>query len=320
MNGSSHGYYNKPIVKPHEWKPEVPAYFWIGGMAGAATVGTVLARIRGTHGLARLYKRIALAGMLASPVLLISDLGVKHRFLNMLRVFKPTSPMSVGSWMVTALGGMLTVSTVAEALELDVLSTLTEVLAAPLGPLVASYTAVLIANTATPVWHEAYAELPFIFISSAIGGAGALGVLFAPAEECGAAHRAMILGDIGKLAGVKLMQRNLGDVLSEPYRKGKAGAMENAAMNLGIAALGLGILGRRNRAMSCAAAVMSIASGVLERFTILQAGKQSAEDPRYVIEQQRASRALPDELPQHDEQTDHGEEAEHRMEHYAEKE
>ena len=282
------GYYNKPIVKPHEWKPWVPAYFLVGGMAGAATVGTVLARIRGMHDLARVYKRAALAGMIVSPVFLTIDLGVKHRFINMLRVFKPTSPMSVGSWLLAALGGILTASTLAEEFDLGPLSIATELLALPLGPLVASYTSVLISNTATPVWHEAYRELPFVFVSSAVAGAGAVGVLFAPAEQSGAAHRAMVLGDLGKLASVKLMQRNLGEVLSEPYSRGKAHSLGKAAMTLGAAALALGIFGRRNRVASCTAAVVSIASGALERFTVMQAGKQSAEDPKYVIEQQRA--------------------------------
>jgi formate-dependent nitrite reductase membrane component NrfD len=289
MNDSKQGYYGKPIVKPHEWRPEVPAYFWVGGTAGAATVGMVLARIRGMHDSARIYKRAALAGMLVSPALLISDLGVRHRFYNMLRVFKPTSPMSVGSWLLTMLGGMLTASTIAELLGLDWLSTATEVMAAPLGPAVASYTAVLIANTATPVWHEAYRELPFVFVSSGIGGAGAVGVLFGPEEERGPAQRAMILGDIGKLLGVKLMQRNLGRVLSEPYRKGRAGMLESAAMFSGLLALGFGIVGRKNRAASQAAAAFSLVSGILERYTIMEAGKQSAQDPKYVIEQQRAA-------------------------------
>lgn len=294
MNGSTKkaaetqpGYYGHPIVKPHEWKPWVPAYFWVGGTAGAATVATLLARARGMHGLATIFKRTALAGMFVSPAFLILDLGVKHRFHHMLRVFKPTSPMSVGSWALTALGGLLTVSTLAEVFEIGPLSLATEIMALPLGPIVASYTAVLISNTATPVWHEAYRELPFVFISSAVGGAGAVGVLFAPEEETGPAHRAMILGDIGKLAGVKVMQRNLGEPLAEPYHKGPAGAMARAAMATGLMALALGIFGRKNRNVSKAAAALSIVSGILERFTITQAGKQSAEDPKYVIEQQR---------------------------------
>lgn len=289
MNDSKQGYYGRPIVKPHEWKPEVPAYFWVGGTAGAATVGMALARMRGMHDLARIYKRAALAGVILSPALLISDLGVRHRFYNMLRVFKPTSPMSVGSWLLTMLGGMLAASTIAELLGIEWLSTATEFMAAPLGPAVASYTAVLIANTATPVWHEAYRELPFIFVSSAMGGAGAVGVLFADEKETGPSHRAMILGDIGKLLGVKVMQRNLGNVLAEPFHKGRAGTMEKAAMFSGIAALALGIAGRKNRTISKAAAALSIVSGMLERFTILEAGKQSAQDPKYVIEQQRGA-------------------------------
>ena len=316
----SDSYYGRPIVKPHQWKPEVPAYFWIGGTAGAAAVGCTVARIRGAHGLARVFKRTALAGALASPILLTLDLGVPLRFYNMFRVFKPTSPMNLGSWVLTAFGGALTASTLAELCGVKAASVIGELAAAALGPVVTTYTAVLISNTATPVWHEAYEGLPFVFIASGLAGAGAVGVLFAPPEERGIARRAMVLGSLGMGAGMQGMQVGLGPLLSEPYHEGKAGAMHGAATLLGLAGASLGVIGRKNRFVSSTAALCTIAAGVLERFTIFQAGKQSAQDPKYVVESQRARlalRALAHELPQHDERGQESEHAEHRMEHHA---
>ena len=115
-NGTaSASYYGRPVVKPHVWTPMIPWYFWIGGMAGAASVQCVAARVRGEHELAVVYKRAALAGAMTAPVLLIADLGVPARFMNMLRVFKPTSPMSVGSWILSAFGAAVTASTLAGA-------------------------------------------------------------------------------------------------------------------------------------------------------------------------------------------------------------
>ncbi|HEX3548964.1 MAG TPA: NrfD/PsrC family molybdoenzyme membrane anchor subunit, partial [Candidatus Elarobacter sp.] len=146
---STSSYYGRPVVKPHVWKPFIPWYFWIGGTAGAAAVQCIAARARGEHRLAVVYKRAALAGVLIAPPLLIADLGVPSRFLNMLRVFKPTSPMSVGSWILTFFGGAVTASTVAEYLGWERTSRGLEIVSALFGPPLTVYTAVLLADTAT---------------------------------------------------------------------------------------------------------------------------------------------------------------------------
>ncbi|HTX03525.1 MAG TPA: NrfD/PsrC family molybdoenzyme membrane anchor subunit [Candidatus Acidoferrales bacterium] len=284
----SDSYYGRPIVKPHQWKPEIPLYFWLGGVAGASSTACILARVCGRHELARVYKRVALGGAMIAPVLLISDLGVRHRFYNMFRVFKPTSPMSVGSWLLAAFGGAVASSTAAEFLGWDVASVGTEAIAAILGPGLATYTAVLISNTATPVWHEARGELPFVFAASSIAGAGALAVLFAPSTEAGSARRAMIAGGIALEVAMRSMQASIGKALAEPFRTGKAGGFQSLSTLLGMAAIGLGMLGKRRRKMSCAAACLTIAAGIYERFAILEAGKQSATDPKYVVESQRS--------------------------------
>ncbi|MGH7327131.1 MAG: NrfD/PsrC family molybdoenzyme membrane anchor subunit [Polyangiaceae bacterium] len=284
-------YYGRSIVKPHQWKPEIPLYFWVGGTAGAASVACVLARMRKAHGLATVHKRVALAGAMLAPILLTRDLGVPHRFYKMLRVFKPTSPMSVGSWILTAFGGTLTASTLAELMGWNVVSAATEVLAALMGPAVASYTAVLISNTATPIWHEAYGELPFVFVASGIAGSGALGVFFAPPHERGSARRAMLLGQLAVLGSMKYMEKSLGEPLSEPYHKGKSGAIQRASTILGMAAAGIGLVGGKSGFLGRLAAGLTIASGILERFAILEAGKESARDPKYVVATQHTSDA-----------------------------
>jgi hypothetical protein len=288
---SNESYYGRSIVKPHQWKPEIPLYFWVGGTAGAASVACVLARMRKAHGLATIQKRIALGGALLAPILLTRDLGVPLRFYNMLRVFKPTSPMSVGSWVLTAFGGTLTASTLAELMGWKLFSGATEVLAAFLGPALSSYTAVLISNTATPIWHEAHGELPFVFVASGIAGAGALGVMFAPPHERGAARRSMLFSQLAVIGSMKYMQNSLGELLSEPYRKGKSGRLQRTSTTLGMAALGLGLLGGKNSVLGRVAASLTLASGVFERFAIMEAGKESARDPKYVVETQRSQAA-----------------------------
>src|SRR2546426_4233470 len=93
------GYYGIPLLKKPAWTWEIPLYFFVGGAAGAAAVVGAIADYTGAdRRLVRDARWIAAAGAVISPALLISDLGRPSRFLNMLRVFKPQSAMSVGAW------------------------------------------------------------------------------------------------------------------------------------------------------------------------------------------------------------------------------
>jgi hypothetical protein len=290
----SASYYGRPIVKPHVWKAYIPWYFWIGGTAGAAAVECVCARMRGAHRLATVEKRIALIGVLLAPPLLIADLGVPSRFANMLRVFKPTSPMSVGSWILTAFGAAIGGSTVAELAGCEGTSRALERVAAALGPALATYTAVLVADTATPAWHAAGDTLPFVFAASGVASAGALGAAFAPAAENGSARRLMIGGALGLVASGRVMESRLGDLLAEPYRTGKGGSLRRASNAFALAGAALGIAGR-NRFATCVAAACVATAGILERFAVSAAGAQSAADPKYTVEPQRARLAARDD-------------------------
>jgi hypothetical protein len=285
---TSASYYGRPIVKPHVWKPYIPWYFWIGGTAGAAAVECVCARMRGAHALATVEKRAALIGVLVAPPLLIADLGVPLRFVNMLRVFKLTSPMSVGSWILTAFGGAIAASTLAELLGWNRTSRALEVVAAGLGPGLTVYTAVLLADTATPVWHEAGDTLPFVFAASGMASAGAIGAAFAPPSENGSARRSMLGGAIALTVAGSVMEKRLGDLLSEPYRTGEGGRLRRASGALALAGIVAGTLGRKNQTATRLAAACIAAAGILERFAVTAAGKQSAQDPKYTVEPQRA--------------------------------
>src|SRR4029077_8295803 len=98
------------------------------------------------------------------PPLLSSDLGRPERFLNMLRVFKVTSPMSVGSWILLASGGATTTAAACEELGIfPKVKAAAELGSVLTGAPLAVYTATLISDTAVPVWHEARRELPFLF-------------------------------------------------------------------------------------------------------------------------------------------------------------
>src|SRR5262249_28346248 len=151
---------------------------------------SLAARLTGNDKLARTSLYVGLAAEVASPALLISDLGRPERFLNMLRVFKVTSPMSVGSWILAASGGASTTAAACELLGIAPRFTPTASAAsAGAGAPLAVYTATLISNTAVPVWHEARRELPFLFAAESAGSAGAAASLVLAPRDAGPARR-----------------------------------------------------------------------------------------------------------------------------------
>src|SRR5919206_4927680 len=160
-------YYGRPVIKEPTWKPDIAWYFFAGGLAGASSGLAFVARLTGNDRLARRALLAALGGATVSPVLLIRDLGRPDRFYNMLRVFKPTSPMSLGTWILSSFGAASTIAAVADVLEIfPRLGRTAGALAALLGPALSTYTAVLVAGTSVPVWHEARRELPPVFAGS----------------------------------------------------------------------------------------------------------------------------------------------------------
>ncbi len=210
-------YYGRPILKEPVWTWEIPWYFFLGGIAGASAPLAFAARLAGNHRLARAALTTGAAALAASPALLVSDLGRPERFHHMLRVFRPTSPMNMGSWLLAALSPPLLGAAAADRLGVaPKLARSAEGVAAVLGPGLATYTAVLLADTAVPVWHEAGKELPFVFAGSAAAAAGAAACLLTPPEHAGPARRLAIGGAAAELAAVTVMERRLGE-LAEPY-------------------------------------------------------------------------------------------------------
>jgi Polysulphide reductase, NrfD len=287
-NGAPRSYYGQPVIKEPVWTPEIPIYFFTGGLAGASAGLAQLAGLRGNDELARRAWTAALAGVTVSPLLLISDLGKPARFLNMLRMFKVTSPMSVGSWILSASGAATTLAT-ARALTGRFARTgrPAGAVAAALGLPLSTYTAALIANTAVPVWHEARATLPFVFASGAAASAGAAAVALAPERDAAPARRLAVGAAAAELVTVELMERRLGK-LGEPYRQGAAGKLSKLGKALTVAgAAVVAARAGRSRAAAVAGGAMLAAGGLAERFGIFRAGFQSAADPEYVVGPQR---------------------------------
>ena len=179
-------YYGLPIVKRPAWSWEVPWYLFFGGTAGALAAASVAARWTGARRLGIRARRLALLGAMVSPALLISDLGRPSRFLNMLRVFRPTSPMSLGSWTLAGFGTSLGLAEAADTIGLPatVVGTL-EGASGVLGPILTNYTAVLLGDTANPIWRGGRATLPFVFSASSMAAAGAALCVCSSTQEAG---------------------------------------------------------------------------------------------------------------------------------------
>ncbi|MCW2726989.1 MAG: nrfD [Frankiales bacterium] len=294
-------YYGRPVVKAAPWEKDIPAYLFLGGLAGGSSLMSAGADLSGRPGLRRVGRLGALVGISASMFALVHDLGRPDRFHHMLRVAKPTSPMSVGTWILTAYGPAAGLAGAAELRPLlparlrdGLAGKLLGLAARPAGlgaallaPAVASYTAVLLSDTATPTWHEAHNELPFVFVGSASAAAGGLGMALAPLSESGPAQRLAVGGALLELAAEHKMERSMG-LTAEPLHQGRAGQLMQLSKTLtAFGALTAALLGRRSRAAAVVAGTALVTGSACTRFGIFEAGQDSARDPKYTVVPQR---------------------------------
>jgi formate-dependent nitrite reductase membrane component NrfD len=282
-------YYGRPVLKEPTWTWEIPTYLFTGGLAGASSVLSTSARLTGNEKLARTALYVGAVAEIVSPALLISDLGRPERFHHMLRLVKVTSPMNVGSWVLLVSGGATTTAAFLELVgRLKPLKVLAEAVSTVAGPLLATYTGVLVADTAIPVWHEARRELPWIFGASATASAGAASCLFLRPEDARPARRLALAGVLIEGALMQAMELRLGKA-GEVYRRGEAGKLSWAAK--GLATTGAALLarrGRKSRVAAVAGGALVCAGELCLRWAVFKAGFQSARDPKYVVEPQRA--------------------------------
>ena len=286
-------YYGRPVIKEPVWQaPDVAGYLFFGGLAGASSVLAASAHVSGHRDVARVAKLTALGAISLSAAALVHDLGRPARFTNMLRVFKPSSPMSVGSWLLAGYGPVAGAAAVSEVTGILPAAGAAATLGAGLlGPAIATYTAALICDTAVPAWHAGYREMPYVFAGSAASAAGGMGLLATALDAAGPARRLAVLGAGAELVAKRRLIKRLatpGPVsLSEPYETGRAGVMLRVAEGLTAGGLAGALLGRRSRALSALSGASLLVASALTRFGIFEAGMASARDPKYTIVPQR---------------------------------
>ena len=288
-------YYGRPILKVPRWKePHLPAYLFLGGLSGAAATMGAAAAATGRPDLATAGRVASAAAAMGGTGFLIAELGRPERFLHMLRVAKLTSPMSMGSWLLAAHAGLASGAAASDITGLlPALGTAAGAGSAVTGPLLATYSGVLLANTAVPGWHGAFRELPLLFAASAMASAAAAGLAGTALRrdaDRGPAIRLAALGAALETAVAYRLEHRPG-LAGEPYRDGSAGQMLRAARWLtpagGIVALAAG----RSRLAAGAAAGLLTAGALATRFGVFRAGVASAADPKYVVAAQRREAA-----------------------------
>jgi formate-dependent nitrite reductase membrane component NrfD len=289
-------YYERPVLKEPVWIWAVPAYFYVGGTAGAASVLSEVAELlRGEElsGLVRRGRWLGAVGGGIGTALLVYDLGRPERFLHMLRVFRPSSPMSVGSWVLAAATPVFVASAVLPHAGgiLGVLGNAAGKAAGLLGVPLAAYTGVLLGVTAVPLWQAARRSLPPLFVASAASSAAAM-LELTGLDEAGAAvvRRFATAAEAAEIGAALLLQRDVHRVarVGRPLEVGVAGALWRASKALAAAGLALSLLPGRSRAKDLASGIVGTAGGLCVRFALFEAGKASARDPRATFEQQRA--------------------------------
>jgi formate-dependent nitrite reductase membrane component NrfD len=279
------GYYGLPLLKPPTWTWEVPAYFFVGGAAGASAIVAAVAHHSGAdhEAIAHDARWIAAAGGIASGALLTADLGRPERFLNMLRVFKLQSPMSVGAWTLTAFSSAAAAAAFADAITrqsrgltpVRVLGDVSEALAAATGLVMSTYTGVLIGATAIPVWHRQARLLPLHFAASAMASAVSMLELLG--------HDASELNTLGLMAaaaevGAGVLIELDSDPASAPLTHGASGLLTRAGGVLaGPVPLILRLMARRLPSARRSAAVASLAGALLTRFAWWTVGRHSVQ-------------------------------------------
>ncbi|WP_210439388.1 NrfD/PsrC family molybdoenzyme membrane anchor subunit [Nocardioides xinjiangensis] len=300
-------YYGRAIVKPAPWEKDIAFYLFTGGVAAGSSLLAAGADLTGRPGLRRVARLGSLGSLGLSVGFLVHDLGRPSRFLNMLRVAKLTSPMSVGTWILSLHGPFAALASGAEIVSMLPASwqrgplRLVAVLGRPAGLVgaltatpVAAYTAVLLADTATPAWHTAHEELPFVFCGSAAAASGGLGLLGAPVAQTGPARAFAVGGAVVELAAERRMERSMG-ISAETLHHDTAGRWMRASTLLTAAGALGALVGRRSRLLSAVSGAALMAGSLCTRMGVYEAGLASAKDPKYTVvpQRERVDRGVP---------------------------
>ncbi|MDQ2775834.1 MAG: polysulfide reductase NrfD [Acidobacteriota bacterium] len=290
-------YYDRPMLQESIWGWAIPTYYYVGGLTGASLALGAAVMLRRDPELETLVDRCHLIGFIGATIsgaLLVYDLGRPERFLNMLRVFRPTSPMNMGAWILSATAAAATGAVLLRRRRsgfLRLLGNACGFAAGVFGLGLATYTGVLVANTAVPLWQQSRKVLPALFGASAIASVGCTFDIFWENEK--QRRITNLFGNVGRVAELAseiVMERQASVVprVGRPLKRGLSGLMWRSSELLMAASLLVSVLPGQTRRKRVTAGVLGTLGSLLLRFTIERAGDASARDARASFHQQRA--------------------------------
>ena len=283
-------YYGQPLLKESVWSVDIPIYYFLGGTAGAAlTLGAALqvACARREHPIRRLSAICHWTGVVGSSLgaaFLIHDLGRPSRFLYMMRVFRPTSPMNMGTWILSGAAptAIFTAVFINSRGFAGTVAEFTGYLSGVFGAALAGYTGVLESNSAIPIWQEARRWMPVLFIaSSASSAASVIDIL---SDQQPSRVFARIFGTAARLTEIFAawkVEQGASTIprVGEPLHQGGTGFLWKLSTVLTASSLGLSLLAGRRRKPSVVAGLAGMAGSLCLRFAVHYAGNASARDP-----------------------------------------
>jgi formate-dependent nitrite reductase membrane component NrfD len=298
IEGADTTYYDRPMLKQSVWSIDIPIYYFLGGTAGAAlTLGAAVQLVspRGRHPLRRVSAICHWTGIIGSTLgaaFLIHDLRRPSRFLYMMRVFRPTSPMNMGTWIlsVAAPTAITTGLLVNRRGFLGAIGDATGYISGIFGAALAGYTGVLVSNSAIPIWQQSRRWVPVMFMASSAAAASSVVDLIARDEPSRRLTR--IFGAAGRfveIAAAKKVEHAAPDIpkVAEPFHHGRSALLWKTATALTALSLSAGLLpGRRPRARILTA-VAGLLGSLSLRFAVHYLGNASARDARASFQQQR---------------------------------
>ena len=291
-------YFDRPVLKEVVWTWDIPMYYYLGGAAGASLTLGAAAQLRSSRDLDQFVRHCHWIGIIASTVgagFLIHDLGRPSRFLNMMRVFRPTSPMNLGSW-VLALAAPSAITAGLWARRGGPLGFISETAgyaSGAVGLVLSTYTGVLVSNTAIPLYSESRRVMPILFGASALASAASLlDLVNEGGPGCAITRVAGTAGRISELIAGKVLEQHVDEVerVGRPLHTGVGGALWTASKLLTAASLAVSFWPGKMRGKRKWAAALTTAGSLALRFAVHYAGKASARDPHATFDLQRAKR------------------------------
>ncbi|HEU4658404.1 MAG TPA: NrfD/PsrC family molybdoenzyme membrane anchor subunit [Capillimicrobium sp.] len=285
-----------PVIKPPVWTWEIPVYFWFGGIASGSAFVAFACDLAGDHRSARIARLVSMGAVSACPPLLIADLGRPARFLNMLRIFKPRSPMNLGAWALSAFSVTGSVAVAADLLGAPRAARVAGGATAVIGGYLGSYTGVLLASTSVPLWSRSRLLLGPIFVTTATATGAAASRLALAAAGLPTDHptrRALAVLEtsaiVTELGLSRINERRLGP-LGEQLDEGRGGRLFRAATWAVNGGLTLRALSRQAGSPAHhLGSVLFLAAGLCFRWAWIEAGRQSARDDEDVARTHRVN-------------------------------